>query len=128
MQLKSICGRVTTTMALLTMVLSQPATAQFIPQPWVTVGAKDGGVSYGVGVKVFDIGAEFATAPDSVTGVDALKFFSLPFLSPYVGLGIYGNKGVSYSAGVQFEPPGNTFFGAGYHSIRGINGQIGFKF
>jgi hypothetical protein len=128
MKLKSICGVLTTTIALLAVAQIQPAAAQFIPQPWVTVGGKDGGVSYGVGVKVFDLGVEFGTAPNSVTGVDALKFISLPFLSPYVGLGVYGNKGVSYSAGVQFEPPGNTFFGVGYHSIRGINGQIGIKF
>jgi hypothetical protein len=128
MQFQSICGILTATLALLAVAAPQPATAQLIPQPWVTVGGKDGAVTYGVGIKVFDLGVELATGPKSVTGVDALKFISLPFVSPYVGLGIYGDRGVSYSAGIHFEPPGNTFFGAGYHSIRGINGQLGVKF
>jgi hypothetical protein len=104
-----------------------PATAQLIPQPWVTVGSKDGTVTYGVGARFFDFGVELGTGPGSVTGVDALKFISFPFVSPYVGLGIYGSN-VSYSGGVQITPPGNTFFGVGYNSVRGINGQIGFKF
>jgi hypothetical protein len=104
-----------------------PATAQLIPQPWVTVGSKDGTVTYGVGARFFDFGVELGTGPKSVTGVDALKFISLPFVSPYVGLGLYGSN-VAYSGGVQLTPPGNTFFGVGYNSVRGINGQIGIKF
>jgi hypothetical protein len=104
-----------------------PATAQLIPQPWVTVGSKDSAVTYGVGVRFFDFGVELGTGPGSVTGVDALKFFSFPIVSPYAGLGIYGST-VAYSGGVQITPPGNTFFGVGYNSVRGINGQIGFKF
>lgn len=104
-----------------------PATAQLIPQPWVTIGSKDSTVTYGVGVRFFDFGVELGTGPNSVTGVDALKFISLPFVSPYVGLGIYGSN-VAYSGGIQLTPPGNTFFGVGYNSVRGINGQIGIKF
>lgn len=128
MQIKSIWIALTASISLFTLIQAQPATAQLVPQPWVTVGGKDGAISYGVGVKFLDFGAEFGTGANSVTGVDALKFFSVPFVSPYVGLGIYGDRGVSYSAGVHLEPPGNTFYGVGYHSIRGINGQLGFKF
>ena len=128
MQFKSVCGWISATIAILTLIPTAPAAAQFIPEPWVTVGSKDSAVSYGVGVKFFDFGAEIATGPKGVTGVDALKFISFPLISPYVGLGLYGDKGVAYSGGVQFFPPGNTFYGVGYHSIRGINAQLGFKF
>ncbi len=127
MQFKTICGL--TFSAIVALELSQtiPASAQLVPEPWVTVGSKDSNISYGVGVKVFGLGAEIATS-GGTTGVDVLKFFSLPIVSPYAGLGIYGDKGVAYSGGVHFTPPGNTFFGLGYHSIRGINGQVGIKF
>ncbi|WP_310428734.1 hypothetical protein [Chamaesiphon sp. VAR_48_metabat_135_sub] len=127
MQFKSICGSVFTILATIG-IFQSPASAQLIPEPWVTVGTKDSNLSYGVGVKIFDLGVEVATVSGGVTGFDALKFFGFPLVSPYAGLGLYGDKGVAYSGGVQFTPPGNTFFGAGYHSIRGINGQVGFKF
>ncbi len=128
MQFKSICGSISATIALVSLIQVTPASAQIIPEPWVTLGGKDGTLTYGAGVKIFDLGAEIGTGPKGVTGVDVLKFFSLPFVSPYAGLGIYGDKGVAYSAGIQLEPSGNTFFGVGYHSIRGVNGQVGFKF
>jgi hypothetical protein len=105
------------------------AQAQLLPEPWVSVGTKDSAVSYSVGVKIFDLGAEFGYGAQGATGVDALKFFSLPFVSPYVGLGYYsGKESIAYSGGVKFTPPGNVFYGAGYHSIRGINGQVGVRF
>jgi hypothetical protein len=126
MQFKSICVSIVTTIAIGQSLPVTPAAAQLIPEPWVTVGAKDGGISYGAGVRIFDIGAEIGNNKGK-TGVDLLKFISLPAVSPYVGLGIYGSD-VAYSGGVQFSPPGNTFFGVGYHSIRGINGQVGIKF
>jgi hypothetical protein len=127
MQFKSIYGSM---FAMLVAIQSNqnPVSAQLIPEPWVTVGSKDSTFTYGVGVKVFDIGAEIGTGSGGTTGVDVLKFFGFPFVSPYAGLGIYGDKGVAYSGGVHFTPPGNTFFGLGYHSIRGINGQVGIKF
>jgi hypothetical protein len=125
MQFKLACGLMFTAM-IIGSISSLPASAQLIPEPWVTVGSKDGGVSYGAGVRIFDLGAEIANVKGK-TGVDVLKFFSIPTVSPYVGLGIYGSD-VAYSGGVQFSPPGNTFFGVGYHSIRGINGQVGIKF
>jgi hypothetical protein len=126
MQFKSICGAVVTAIVAIQSIQATPVSAQLIPEPWVTVGAKDGGISYGAGVRIFDIGAEIGNNKGK-TGVDLLKFISLPVVSPYVGLGLYGSD-VAYSGGVQFSPPGNTFFGVGYHSIRGINGQVGLKF
>jgi hypothetical protein len=126
MQFRSICvGTIATTIAI--SLIPSAASAQLIPEPWVTVGSKEGTVSYGAGVKIFDLGAEIGTGAKSKTGVDLLKFISLPFASPYAGLGLYGSD-VAYSGGVHFNPSGNTFFGVGYHSIRGINGQIGIKF
>jgi hypothetical protein len=126
MQFKSICGSAIAAILAIQSIQATPASAQLIPEPWVTVGAKDGGISYGAGVKIFDIGAEIGNNKGK-TGVDLLKFISLPAVSPYVGLGLYGSD-VAYSGGVHFSPPGNTFFGVGYHSIRGINGQVGLKF
>jgi hypothetical protein len=125
MQFKSICGIAIATVVAINSVHSA-ASAQLVPEPWVTVGSKEG-ISYGVGVKIFDLGAELGTGAKSRTGVDLLKFISLPFASPYAGLGLYGGD-VAYSGGVHFNPSGNTFFGVGYHSIRGINGQFGIKF
>jgi hypothetical protein len=105
------------------------AQAQLLPEPWVSIGTRDSAVTYSAGVKLFDLGAEFGTGPQGATGVDVLKFFSLPFVSPYVGLGYYsGKEPVAYSGGAKFSPPGNIFYGAGYHSIRGINGQVGVRF
>jgi hypothetical protein len=128
MKFKSIWGSISAMIALGSLIQVTPASAQLVPEPWVTLGSKDGSFTYGAGVKIFDFGAEIATAPNGVTGVDALKFFGFPLVSPYVGLGVYGDKGVAYSGGVHFETPGNTFFGVGYHSIRGVNGQVGLKF
>ncbi len=105
------------------------AQAQLLPEPWVSIGTKDSAVTYSAGVKLFDLGAEFGTGPQGATGVDVLKFISLPFVSPYVGLGYYsGKESIAYSGGVKFSPPGNIFYGAGYHSIRGVNGQVGVRF
>ncbi|WP_373538399.1 hypothetical protein [Chamaesiphon sp.] len=128
MQYRLIYSSLVATLIAIAPFQVNPASAQLIPEPWVTVGSKDSTLTYGVGVKIFDIGAEIGTGSGGSTGVDLLKFFSLPLVSPYVGLGIYGDKGVAYSGGVHFVPPGNTFFGIGYHSVRGINGQIGIKF
>ena len=128
MDLKLIYSSIFATIIEIVPLQVSPVAAQLIPEPWVTIGTKDSTFSYGVGVKIFDIGAEIGTGSGGSSGVDLLKFFSLPLVSPYAGLGIYGDKGVAYSGGVNFTPPGNTFFGIGYHSIRGINGQIGIKF
>ena len=128
MQFKSIYGSTIAMLIAIGSIHVTPVSAQLVPEPWVTVGSKDSTFTYGVGVKIFDLGAEIGTGSGGSTGVDLLKFFSLPFVSPYAGLGIYGDKGTAYSGGVHFTPPGNAFFGVGYHSVRGINGQIGIKF
>ncbi len=128
MQFKSIYGSTFATLIAIGSIHVTPVSAQLVPEPWITVGSKDSTLTYGVGVKIFDLGAEIGTGSGGATGVDLLKFFSLPFVSPYAGLGIYGDKGIAYSGGVHFTPPGNAFFGVGYHSVRGINGQIGIKF
>jgi hypothetical protein len=127
MQFKSTCGSIFTILAATSLIQSAPVAAQLVPEPWVTLGTKDGSISYGAGVKIFDLGVEIGNGAKNKTGVDLLKFISLPFASPYAGLGIYSGD-VAYSAGVHFNPSGNTFFGVGYHSIRGINGQFGIRF
>ena len=111
------------------LMTANSAQAQLLPEPWVSIGTRDSTVTYSAGVKIFDLGAEFGTGPQGATGVDVLKFISIPFVSPYVGLGYYsGQESIAYSGGVKFYPPGNMFYGAGYHSIRGINGQVGVRF
>ena len=103
--------------------------AQLIPQPWVSVGVQDSAVTYSVGARAFDFGVELGNAPQGATGVDVLKFFSLPVISPYVGLGLYsGDRTVSYSGGVQVQGADNFVFGVGYNSVRGVNGQVGLRF
>lgn len=111
------------------LMTSNSAQAQLIPEPWVSIGTRDSAITYSAGVKLFDLGAEFGTGPQGATGVDVLKFISIPFVSPYVGLGYYsGRESIAYSGGVKFYPSGNVFYGAGYHSIRGVNGQVGVRF
>ncbi len=108
----------------------QQATSQIKPQPWVSVGGEDGDVSYSVGARWVNFGAELGGRADGAVGVDALTFIALPIVSPYVGLGFYteAEDDIAFSGGVQVRPPGNVFLGVGYHSIRGVNGQFGIKF
>ena len=113
-----------------TIGFAEPASSQLFPQPWGSIGAKDSEVSYSVGVRWFDFGAEFGGRGDGSTGVDVLRFVDLPLLSPYLGIGLYSDPGddVAVSGGVQIRPPSDIFLGVGYHSIRGINGQVGIRF
>jgi hypothetical protein len=120
-------------LGLLALFTQQPADAQIvnkiIPQPWVSVGAKDGDVTYAVGAKALNYGAELGVGEDGAVGVDILQFLPLPAVSPYVGVGYYTEgKGVSVSGGVQVNPTNNLMVGAGYNSRRGFNGQVGIKF
>ena len=120
-------------LGLLALFAPQRADAQLVPipkpQPWVSVGGKDGDVTYAVGAKFAGYGAEFGVGEDGSVGVDLLQFLPLPVVSPYVGLGYYTeDKGVSFSGGVQVSPSKNLFVGAGYNSVRGFNGQLGIKF
>jgi hypothetical protein len=113
----------------LTLFTPQRGNAQIVPQAWGSVGGNEGDVTYSVGAKALGIGAELGVGPDGSTGVDVLKFLSLPVVSPYVGLGYYSNdKGVAVSGGVQVGATKNFFVGAGYNSVRGFNGQLGIKF
>jgi hypothetical protein len=108
------------------------AIAQLIPEPWVSVGTKDNDITYSIGARALDVGVELGTGRAGATGVDALKFINLPLVnrvSPYVGLGIYsGDENVAYSGGVQVNPANRLTLGLGYHSIRGVNGQVGIRF
>ncbi|NET02240.1 MAG: hypothetical protein F6K62_21250 [Sphaerospermopsis sp. SIO1G2] len=118
-----------TSLSLLTLLNSHQASAQIVPQPWVSVGGKDGDVTYAVGAKALSLGFEVGTGEDGATGADILKFLKFPVISPYVGVGYYSeDKGVAVSGGVHANATKNIFLGAGYHSIRGFNGQLGIKF
>ncbi|OUL36014.1 hypothetical protein BV372_08935 [Nostoc sp. T09] len=113
----------------LTLFTPNQASAQLIPQPWVSVGGNDGDVTYAVGARALNLGVELGTGPDGATGVDVLKFINLPVISPYVGLGYYSeDKGVAVSGGVQVGATDHIFVGAGYNSVRGFNGQLGVRF
>jgi opacity protein-like surface antigen len=116
-------------LSLLSLLAPQNADAQLVPQPWVSVGSKEGDVTYSVGAKAFNFGTELGVGPDGAVGVDVLKFIPLPVISPYVGLGYYSeDKGVAFSGGVQTGATSNLFVGVGYNSVRGINGQLGVRF
>lgn len=118
-----------TSFSLLALVAPGRASAQIVPQPWVSVGGKDGDVTYSVGARALNFGAELGFGPDGSTGVDVLKFIPLPVVSPYVGVGLYSaDKGVAVSGGVQVGATDNIFVGAGYNSVRGFNGQFGVRF
>ena len=118
-----------TSLGFLALLTPTQASAQLIPQPWISVGGKDGDVTYAVGARALNLGVELGVGTDGATGVDVLKFISLPVIFPYVGLGYYSeDKGVAFSGGVQVGATDNVFVGAGYNSVRGINGQLGIRF
>ncbi len=118
-----------TSLGFLTLFVPSQASAQLIPQPWVSVGGKDGDITFAVGARALNLGVELGSGPDGATGVDVLKFLSLPVISPYVGLGYYSeDKGIAVSGGVQVGAADNFFVGAGYNSVRGLNGQLGIRF
>ncbi len=125
-----------TLLGLSTLILApSSAKAQLLPQPWVSVGVQESEPTFSVGVRGLGLGLELGLTDESAVGIDVMKFLSPPLIgeiSGYVGVGLYNNSNSSgqefaYSAGVQIRPDGNFFFGAGYHNLRGINGQIGFK-
>ncbi|MFB6276891.1 MAG: hypothetical protein ABEI32_12205 [Halothece sp.] len=108
----------------------KPAASQIKPQPWGSVGVEDSEISYSIGVRWFDFGVELGGRENGATGVDVLKFVSFPVLSPYIGVGFYSDAeaDIAVAGGLQVHPPGDVFFGVGYHSLRGVNGQLGIKF
>ncbi|MBN3875963.1 MULTISPECIES: hypothetical protein [unclassified Nostoc] len=129
MKIAIIAKTLITSISLLTLFAPSQASAQLIPQPWVSVGGKDGDVTYAVGARALNFGVEVGTGADGATGVDVLKFINLPVISPYVGIRLYSeDKGVAVSGGVQVGATNNVFVGAGYNTIRGFNGQLGIRF
>jgi hypothetical protein len=88
---------------------------------------------------------------DSTIGFDVLGFYNpSPKLSFFGGLGLYFQEyrrvvqdnvslflfteaseteaDAAFSGGIQFFPSNAIILGIGYHSIRGLNGQIGIRF
>lgn len=87
---------------------------------------------------------------DSAVGFDILGFYNpSKQVSFFGGLGLYFQEyrriarstalllyteakdteaEAAFSGGVQFFPSGSLMLGIGYHSIRGLNGQIGMRF
>lgn len=106
-----------------------PASSQILPEVWATVGGVDGLVSYGAGVRFAGTAIEVGTGEEGATGADFLTFVSLPVVSPYVGIGYYtGDESIAYSGGIHVSAGKFLVVGGGYHSVRGVNGQLGFKF
>lgn len=115
--------------SLVALLIPSRVNSQLIPQPWVSVGVNGSDPTFALGARAIDWGVELGTGTEGATGVDVLKFISLPIVSPYVGLGLYSaDKGVAVSGGVQVGATDNVFVGVGYNTVRGINGQVGVRF
>ncbi len=108
--------------------ISMPVKSQILPEVWATVGSADDSISYGVGARFAGAGIEVGTGEDGSTGADFLSFINLPVVSPYFGLGYYSNKDLAYSGGLHLKVGRRLTIGGGYHSVRGPNGQLGFRF
>jgi len=114
--------------ACISAISAAPAASQILPEVWGTVGSVDDLVSYGAGVRFAGTGIEIGTGEDGATGADLLTFVSFPVVSPYLGIGYYtGDETLAYSGGVHVSAA-KIVIGGGYHSVRGINGKLGFKF
>ena len=129
--MKSILFPITLVASLILLPIEK-AAAQLIPQPWVSVGSRNDETTFSAGARALNLGVELGLGTEDSTGVDALAFVNLPLIdqiSPYVGVGIYSeDQGVAVSGGVQVNPTDNLVLGVGYHSIRGVNGQVGLRF
>ena len=108
--------------------ISMPVKSQILPEVWATVGSADDSISYGVGARFAGAGIEVGTGEDGSTGADFLSFINLPVVSPYFGLGYYSNKDLAFSGGLHLKVGRRLTIGGGYHSVRGPNGQLGFRF
>ena len=110
-------------------IYALPVKSQILPEVWATVGSVDDSISYGAGARFVGIGIEVGTGEDGATGADFLTFIGLPVVSPYLGIGYYsGDENIAYSAGVHLGAGKSLIVGGGYHSVRGINGTLGFRF
>jgi hypothetical protein len=117
------------TATLVAMLAPSRANSQLVPQPWVSVGVNNSDATFSVGARAINWGVELGKGEDGATGVDVLKFIRVPFVSPYLGLGLYSaDKGVAVSGGVQVGATDNIFVGVGYNTVRGVNGQVGVRF
>jgi opacity protein-like surface antigen len=130
MKLGLTCGSAAL-MALLS-TWASPSSAQLIPQPWGSVGVRNDETTFSVGVRALDLGVELGSGTENSVGVDVLTFFNIPLtqrrVSPYLGVGFYSeDQGIAVSGGVQANPADRLMLGVGYHSIRGINGQVGIR-
>ena len=109
-------------------ICANPASSQILPEAWGTIGSVDDLISYGAGVRFAGTGIEIGTGEEGATGADFLTFISLPVVSPYLGIGYYtGDETIAYSGGIHLGA-GKVIVGGGYHSVRGINGKLGFRF
>ena len=110
-------------------IYALPVKSQILPEVWATVGSVDDLISYGAGARFAGTGIEVGTGEDGATGADFLTFIGLPLVSPYLGLGYYsGDENIAYSAGVHLSVGRRLTLGGGYHSVRGPNGKLGFRF
>ena len=106
-----------------------PATSQILPEVWATVGSVDDLVSYGAGARFASSGIEIGTGEEGATGGDFLTFLSFPVVSPYVGIGYYtGDETVAFSGGLHISAGRRLVIGGGFHTVRGVNGKLGFRF
>ena len=120
---------VTGILAAVSTICATPASSQILPEVWGTVGSVDDLISYGAGVRFAGTGIEVGTGEEGATGADFLTFLSFPVVSPYLGVGYYtGDENIAYSGGAHISAGSRLVVGGGYHSVRGINGQLGFKF
>ena len=114
--------------ACISTICAAPASSQVLPEVWATVGSVDDLVSYGAGARFAGTGIEIGTGEEGATGADLLTFITFPAVSPYLGIGYYsGDETIAYSGGLHLSAA-KLVIGAGYHSIRGVNGKLGFKF
>ncbi len=114
--------------ACISTICAAPASSQILPEVWATVGSVDDLVSYGAGVRFAGTGLEVGTGEEGATGADFLTFIPLPIVSPYLGIGYYtGDENIAYSGGIHISAGKFLVVGGGYHSVRGVNGILGFK-
>ena len=113
----------------LSAISAAPVSSQILPEVWATAGSVDDLVSYGAGVRFAGTGIEVGTGEEGATGADFLTFISLPIVSPYIGIGYYsGDENIAFSGGAHLNLGRRLVVGAGYHSVRGPNGQLGIRF
>ncbi|MCC0178595.1 hypothetical protein I4641_16605 [Waterburya agarophytonicola K14] len=115
--------------ACISTIWAAPASSQILPEVWGTIGTVDDLVSYGAGFRFAGTALEVGTGEEGATGADFLTFVPLPVVSPFLGIGYYtGDENIAYSGGVHISAGKFLVVGGGYHSVRGINGILGFKF